>query len=353
MLQQDYGAAEARTLHIPLGAPDALPQERALFRKQLNVANRTVAMTFGLLNPYKGIELVLEAIPEVVEKHPDFMYWIVGSTHPDHAYGDSYYNKLVDLIDQYGIHNHVRLISGYQSEQDLIRLLTASDIYINPYWKINAVFASATMTYAARMGKTIISSPIDYSLELLSDGAGMIFPYGDVGAIARQLKMLLADQKEREAMGAKLKRKTSEYGWNDVAAAYWRVIERADDQSWRETDENEFEREREHEREHEQRGNGHELDTDNETDRVTLPIPPVPGDEKKNRPRAQLPASLQTARKRKKRNAAKKKKSPRSRQSRKIHSRYKTARLDTIVTFAAKPAGVKAPKRKRRRRRAA
>ena len=45
-------------------------------------ATRTVILTFGLLSPGKGIEFMIDALPDIVNFHPDVLYYVVGATHP-------------------------------------------------------------------------------------------------------------------------------------------------------------------------------------------------------------------------------------------------------------------------------
>src|SRR3546814_9597507 len=58
---------------------DLDPEE---YKARFGFAGRKVLLTFGLLSPNKGIETVIEALPAVVERHPDVLYVLLGATHP-------------------------------------------------------------------------------------------------------------------------------------------------------------------------------------------------------------------------------------------------------------------------------
>ncbi len=51
-------------------------------KDKFEVEGKKVLLTFGLLSPSKGIETALQALPAVLEKHPDVVYIILGRTHP-------------------------------------------------------------------------------------------------------------------------------------------------------------------------------------------------------------------------------------------------------------------------------
>ena len=60
---------------------------------------KTVLLTFGLLSPNKGIENVIDALPEILKQHPNVVYIVLGATHPNimaHE-GESYRLKLERL----------------------------------------------------------------------------------------------------------------------------------------------------------------------------------------------------------------------------------------------------------------
>lgn len=216
-----YGIPYDRTYHIPNGVislPTA-PKEEA--KRELGTAGRTVAMTFGLLNPGKGIEHVLLAMPEIVREHPDFLYQIVGGIHPDirRIDGDAYLNGLKQLAHDLGLEAYVSFVDRYLDDHALIHYLSGADLYITPYRSMDQI-SSGTLTYAAHYGIPIVSTPYLHASELLGDGSGRLFPYGDVDQLRIQLSELLDNEPLRNSLGEALRAKTVHYSWPEVARHY-------------------------------------------------------------------------------------------------------------------------------------
>ena len=76
--------------------------------------NKTILTTFGMLNRNKGLEYVIEGLPRVLEKHQDFVYIIVGATHPNtlEIEGETYRNSLIKRVNELGVCHHVLQV-GY------------------------------------------------------------------------------------------------------------------------------------------------------------------------------------------------------------------------------------------------
>src|SRR5438270_688065 len=79
----------ATIYHIPVekisliehGVPH-LEKIEPLQKELLPFSNKRILFTFGLLSRNKGIETVIEALPQVVKNHPDVVYVVLGKTHP-------------------------------------------------------------------------------------------------------------------------------------------------------------------------------------------------------------------------------------------------------------------------------
>ena len=98
---------------IPHGIPE-IPSDRSEFRKSLNISGPMI-LTFGLLSPDKGVEYVIEAMPEIVKNHPGATYVLVGATHPHirASVGEVYRNHLKALAVRLGVENNVRFVDWF------------------------------------------------------------------------------------------------------------------------------------------------------------------------------------------------------------------------------------------------
>ena len=83
LLENSYGVRGSKVRIIPHGIPVMEDQsdQRAL-KAKFGVADRRLLLTFGLLSANKGIETVILALPDVVRRFPDVVYFVVGATHP-------------------------------------------------------------------------------------------------------------------------------------------------------------------------------------------------------------------------------------------------------------------------------
>ncbi len=180
-----------------------LVQEKS--KKEFKLENRKVLLTFGFIGRNKGIETVIKALPEVVEKHPDVIYIVLGKTHPNvlrHS-GEEYRISLMRLVKSLQIEKHVVFLNEFINEQDLFKYLYASDIYITPYLN-EAQITSGTISYAVGVGSAVISTPFWHAAELLAEGRGRLFDFGDSVGLAAILNELLGNPAEM----AELKKKS-------------------------------------------------------------------------------------------------------------------------------------------------
>ena len=82
---------------MPHGIPDFAFVEPDDAKAELGFAGRTVILTFGLLSPNKGIEVMIDAMPAVLASRPDAVYVVLGATHPNlvRERGEAYRESLI------------------------------------------------------------------------------------------------------------------------------------------------------------------------------------------------------------------------------------------------------------------
>ncbi len=201
LLERVYQVPEARIDLIPHGIPDMPFVDPAFYKDQFGVEGKKVLLTFGLLSPAKGIEHVLHALPEVVKAVPDLVYIILGATHPNllREQGEHYRLSLERQVAELGIKRHVIFYNRFVELEELKEFLGAADVYVTPYLNPNQV-TSGTLAYAFGCGKSVISTPYWHAEELLADGRGVLVPFRDTAAIAREVIGLFKDEVRRHAM---------------------------------------------------------------------------------------------------------------------------------------------------------
>ena len=165
-----------------------------------------VILYLGRLKKYKRIDLVLEALPAVLEKVPDAEYWIAGE-------GD-YRGALEALARRMGIEKHVRFL-GFQSGAEKLETLykTRVLVYTSPKegWGLSVIEANA-------LGIPAVASDSPGLRESVQHGrTGLLVPHGDVGAVADALVRLLADGALWRSMGRAGMEWAAEFDWDRSA----------------------------------------------------------------------------------------------------------------------------------------
>ncbi len=220
-----YDVPEKKIAFIEHGVPDIyFNQEKS--KKEFKLESKKVLLTFGFIGRNKGIETVITALPKVVEKHPDVKYVVLGKTHPNvlrHS-GEEYRIFLLRLVKNLELENHVLFLNEYIDTKDLLKYLSASDIYITPYLN-EAQITSGTLSYAVGAGAAVVSTPYWHAEELLADGRGQFFNFNDPDGLASVLMDLLDHPQKLN----QYKRNAFEYGrkitWPKTGEKYLALTE--------------------------------------------------------------------------------------------------------------------------------
>jgi glycosyltransferase involved in cell wall biosynthesis len=203
-----YQVPNEKIVFIEHGVPDIhYSQEKS--KKEFKLESKKVLLTFGFIGRNKGIETVIKALPQVLEKNPDVIYIVLGKTHPNvlkHS-GEEYRIYLMRLVKSLQVEEHVAFLNEFINEQDLFKYLCATDIYITPYLN-EAQITSGTLSYAVGVGSAVISTPYWHAVELLAEGRGRLFNFNDVNKLSSTINELLGNPDELN----ELKRNAYEYG---------------------------------------------------------------------------------------------------------------------------------------------
>lgn len=227
ILQEVFHVPDHKIDLIPHGVPDVPFIDPNFYKDCFGTEGKIVMLTFGLLSPNKGIENVIQAMPEILSQQSNVVYMVAGVTHPHilRQEGDQYRLCLQKMAKDLGVESNVIFHNKFVSPQELIELIGSADIYITPY-KHKAQVVSGTLARALSAGKAIISTPYLHAIELLDDRRGVLVPFDDPKAIAQSTLELLDNETARHAMRKRAYLYARNMVWNRVAQDYMGSFER-------------------------------------------------------------------------------------------------------------------------------
>jgi glycosyltransferase involved in cell wall biosynthesis len=208
-LVDGLGIGPGKVHVIPHGAFDHLidvPGARPL-PGELAAVRKPVVLCFGLLRPYKGIDVLLEAWRKIT----DAELWIVGMPRMD----------IAQLRDRAA--PSVRWISRFIPDEEVASYFRRADLVVLPYLEIDQ---SGVLATALAFGAPLLLTAVGGFPEVAARGAAALVEPGDPAALAAELQRLLGDPSARErlAAGARLAVERS-YDWDAIADRHVQLYE--------------------------------------------------------------------------------------------------------------------------------
>lgn len=197
-------------------------------KTQFGFGGRTVILTFGLLSPNKGIEVMIDAMPAIIASRPDVLYLVLGATHPNlvREQGEAYRESLVARVRELAVEDHVLFLDRFVDQATLLAFIAACDVYVTPYLN-EAQMTSGTLAYSFGLGKAVVSTPYWHATELLAEGRGILVPFGDAATTGAQIAALLGDAPRLKSMRERAYASSRSMTWEKTAERYVSVFARA------------------------------------------------------------------------------------------------------------------------------
>src|SRR5580704_4927652 len=142
---------------IPHGIPDFPFLEPHHAKAEFGFAEKTIILTFGLLSPNKGIEIMLDAMPSIIKSCPNAVYVILGASHPNlvRDQGEAYRDCLTARVRELRIGDHVVFFNQFVDQATLLNFISMCDVYVTPYLN-EAQMTSGTLAYSFGLGKAVV-----------------------------------------------------------------------------------------------------------------------------------------------------------------------------------------------------
>ena len=227
-MTREYGVPADRLDIVPHGVPH-LPQVAAdTIKPRLGLQGRAVILSFGLLEPAKGCELIIDAMPAVAAAIPNALYVIMGATEPNLLArdGETYRASLEARVAARGMGQHIKFIDKFVGRVELGNWLEAADVITTPYPDLDRTVA-ATLSFAMAAGKPIVSTPYAHALEMLASECGRIVQPGSPAAFSAEIIALLQDPELRASIGRRAYEHSRSMVWWEVGSQYRRIFDRA------------------------------------------------------------------------------------------------------------------------------
>jgi len=233
LLRSVYQVPDDKIEVIAHGIPDVAFVASDAAKARLGFAGKSVILTFGLLSPNKGIEVMIDAMPSILKRRADAVYVVLGATHPNlvRDQGEAYRESLMARVRELGVENHVVFLDRFVDQATLLEFISMCDVYVTPYLN-EAQMTSGTLAYSFGLGKPVVSTPYWHARELLADGRGVLVPFGDPAAIGREIAELLTDDPRRQAMCRRAYAVSRTMTWERTAERYMSVFENARQGHW-------------------------------------------------------------------------------------------------------------------------
>lgn len=161
-LQAEFAVPEEKIAVIPHGPffydlpASASDQTLQSFKLE---PGKLLVLWQGIIFPYKGIDLLLDAWEDVEANNDDARLLIVGTGSPELS------DQIREQITRLGL-KHVNLHVRFISSEELVALYRAADIVVYPY---RAITTSGALATGLSLGKTIVASNLPVFRELLTD----------------------------------------------------------------------------------------------------------------------------------------------------------------------------------------
>jgi glycosyltransferase involved in cell wall biosynthesis len=171
---------------IPHGAFEHLTRQRReqALPAELAAVEGPVVLYFGLVRPYKGVDVLVEAFEQVEGAE----LWVVGRP----------VELSVEPLRRLATRGRVRFVDRYVSDAELPAYFRRADLLALPHLNVDV---SGVLFAGLAFGKAMVLSDVGGFRELVDDhGAGVLVPPGDRRALAGAISRLLADPEERRTL---------------------------------------------------------------------------------------------------------------------------------------------------------
>ncbi|MBC2327153.1 glycosyltransferase family 4 protein [Listeria booriae] len=203
---------KAQTVYLPNGVdehvfyPDAATSK--LVREQYGISpQETVIVSTNRMEPVKGMTYLMEAIPPMLQQHENLTFLIAGD--------GSQYAAFEAMIEKQTQNSPKVIFTGRLTNQDIRRVVTAADIYVQPSLMEGC---SIAIIEAMACGKPVIAANVGGNPDIISQETGILVPPKSAQALQEAMTYCIQEVDERHQMGRRSRERVEHaLNWRQLA----------------------------------------------------------------------------------------------------------------------------------------
>lgn len=181
-----------------------------LVRKELGIPqDQKVALTFGFIQPHKGMEALIEGVKQLQDSKQDVHGYIVGGVNESDPNSRSYSEQLKQYATKLNIANKIHFIEGYIPEEKLEKYIAVADVVVLNYLSQHHELSAACAT-ALSLGKVVATSLAPAFAEF----GDSVWTVTSGYPMSVSLERLLFNQELRSTLENNVKKLSQTRSWN-------------------------------------------------------------------------------------------------------------------------------------------
>ncbi len=208
------GAPVQRIFH-PVSESFAGATDTGEARRRLDIpAGKTVLLFFGYVRHYKGLDILLRALPRVAQNNPDVFLLIVGEFYEPRA-------PFETLIREKGLKENLKIVDRFVPNDEVGLYFSAADAVVMPY---RSATQSGVIPIAYQFGKPVVTTHVGGLPDFVEEGkTGFLVSPEDPEALAEGIQLFL-EKKETIPFEENVRQFRKNFSWERLVEAIEKFV---------------------------------------------------------------------------------------------------------------------------------
>ena len=217
-IRDRQGVPKWKNVWVPIGI-DIRKIKTPRRRISEDSSNRRKIVFMGLLEPINGVQLLIEALPDVLRAFPDVELIIIGEGTLE--------KQLKEMVREASLEKHVKFL-GYMKYTNVIQFLSECGIGLAPYAPIpdSTLWTTDPMKLKVYMAcgiPVIVTSIPESASEIVENHAGLVINY-DKNELVNAISKMLTDDDFYCKCKENAVKVASTYDWEEIFSSAFKLM---------------------------------------------------------------------------------------------------------------------------------